>query len=281
MTAQTTSEPIDEDLTVSVIVPYAEQFTPREMLEEAIESIESQVGVDTEPIVVEDEQERGPAWARNVGLDRAETRYVAFLDGDDVWKETKLVEQLRRMQVTGAGMCVDGEVEYSPTDFAGALLTGETFGLTSSILVDTEQTDARFDETLERREDHLFMIEVAAEAGVCFRPDTFTARKYEEGLSQHVDTSPEQIEAFFEKLVDRVPAVAQFEQEYYQNSYVYLGRSRHGDGQYLTAMRYYVESMKYGPNLVAVAALGLTVLWGTYDYLTRPARRLLAGGTHE
>lgn len=270
-----------EDVTVSVVIPFCEKYTPPEMLEEAIESVESQRGVDTECIVIEDEEERGPAWARNVGLDRAETRYVAFLDGDDVWRETKLVEQLRQMDATGAGMCVDGETEYDPIAFAGALLTGETFGLTSSILIDTEQTDARFDETLNRREDHMYMIEVAAEAGVCFCPSTFEARKYEEGLSKHVDTTPEQIEQFFEDLLDRVPAVEQFESAYYRNSYVYLGRSRHQDGEYWAAIRYYLESMRHGPSLIAFGALGLTVARGAYDILARPARRFLARGTHD
>lgn len=270
-----------EDVTVSVIIPFASRYTPREMLSEAVESAEGQVGVDTEVIVVEDEEQRGPAWARNVGLERADTRYVAFLDGDDVWKTTKLKEQLHRMQTTGAGMCVDGDVDYTPTEFAGALLTGETFGLTSSILVDTARTDARFDETLERREDHLYMIEVAAEVGVCFRPDTFDARKYEDGLSKHVDSSPKQIDRFFETVRDRVPAVEQFERQYYQNAYVYLGRSRHADGRYGTAIRYFARSLRYGPNLLAVGAIGLTLVQGASDYLTRPARRIVPGGTHD
>jgi glycosyltransferase involved in cell wall biosynthesis len=270
-----------EGVTVTVVIPFCAEFTPREMLEEAIETAESQVGVDTEVIVVEDEDQRGPAWARNVGLDRADTRYVAFLDGDDLWEETKLRDQLRRMDETGAAMCIQGETQRDEVEFAGALLTGETFGLTSSIVVDTERIDARFDEALERREDHLYLIEAAAQGGVCFVPDVFTARKYEDGLSNHVDSSPEQIDAFFQKVVDRVPEVEQFRRPHYQNSYVYLGRLRHQDGEYGTAVRYYVEALKYGPSINAVGALGLTVLRVLYDYPLRPARRILGEGAHE
>jgi len=269
------------DVTVSVVIPFCERYTPQKMLERAKNSVDAQRWVDTECLVVEDDEERGPAWARNVGLERAETRYVAFLDGDDVWAETKLHDQLCRMEKTGAGLCVDGEKKYDPTEFAGALLTGETFGLTSSILVDTDQTDARFDESLERREDHLYLIEVAKEAGVCFCTDTFTAGNYEDGLSKHVDTSPDQINRFFEKVLERQPAAERYEDSYYQNSYIYLGRSRHEDGEYTTAIGYYVESLKHKPGLVAVGALGLTLLGGAYDYLSRPARRLIAGGTHD
>ena len=279
MTTTSTTERPDEDVTVSVIIPYCEKYTPREMLEAAIESAEAQVGVDTEIIVVEDEDEKGPAWARNVGLDRAETRYVAFLDGDDVWYETKLLEQLREMDATGAGLCVDGDTEYDPIEFAGALLTGETFALTSSALVDTARTDVRFDETLERREDHLYLIEVAVDTGVCFVSKTFDAGKYEEGLSKHVDVTEEGIDRFFDRVVERVPEIARFEREYYKNSYVYLGRRRHAAGEYVTAVRHYLTSLTYRPNLLALGALGLTLLWGTYDYLTRPARRMLARGS--
>jgi glycosyltransferase involved in cell wall biosynthesis len=282
MTEKTVTDDNIEDVTVSVVIPYSESYTPREMLTEAIESIESQIGVDTDVIVIEDSDERGPAWARNVGLDRAETRYVAFLDADDLWEETKLVKQLRLMKETGAGMCVDGEQSYSPLEFAGALLTAETFGLTSSILIDTEKVDVRFDESLERREDHLYMIEAAAERGICFSADTFIARKNEEGLSQHVDSSPEQIDEFFEKVVDRVPEVERFKSPYYQNSYIYLGRLRHFDKEYRTAIRYYLKALRYGPNIKAVGAIGLTVLMLLYEYPLRPIRKhVTSSSVHE
>lgn len=272
-----TEQLLPENVTVSVSIPSCEKYTPPEMLTEAIESAESPVGVDIECIVVEDEYKRGPAWARNVGLDRAEARYVVFLAPDDIWKETKPAEQLRKMDATGAGMCVDSEVEYGPNEFAEALLTGETFGLPSSILGDTDRTETRFDETLEHREDLVYMIEMAIDVSVCVCPGTFEAQKYEDGLSEHVDMSLEQIERFFHELVERVPAVEQFEAAYYQNSYVYLGRSRHEDSDYWTAVRYYAQSMKYGLTLLSFGALGLTVAWDAYDHLTRPACRFLEG----
>jgi len=263
------------ETTVTVIIPFCETYTPREMLEEAIESVDQQRAVDTEVLVIEDEDERGPAWARNAGLDRAETRYVAFLDADDTWFETKLRDQLEEMHSTGAGLCVEGDVEYAPLEFVGALLTGAMFGLTSTILIDTEQTDARFDESLERREDHLFMIEAAAEAGVCFVPETFTNGTHEDGLSNHVDSSPEQVQQFFLKVVDRVPAAAQFRRPYYQTAYVYLGRSRHFDGEYTQAINYFIESLRYGPNVDAVGATGLSLLAMAREYSTQSADRVL------
>ena len=270
-----------EDETVSVIIPFCDVYTSDEMLTQALRSVEEQSGVETEVIVVEDPDERGPAWARNAGLERADTRYAAFLDADDVWRQEKLRRQLREMKETGAGMCVDGREEYSPVEFVGALLTAETFGLTSSITIDTEQVDARFDESLERREDHLYMIEAASQGGVCFTPDTFIARDNEDGLSKHVDSSYEQIVEFFRKVTGRVPEAERFRRPYFQNSLIYLGRLRLEDGEYPAALRYFVESLGYGVSVKGVGGIGLTLLTAVYRLSRRQIRSRLAGGAHD
>lgn len=289
-----------EDVTVTTIIPFSEEYTPREMLDEAIESVENQKDVDAVPLVIEDEDQRGPAWARNVGLDQAETRYVAFLDADDLWEETKLKRQLRRMDETGAGMCVEGGTNLSSTyfewksrlpdllvggpksdmnrstmEFIEGLLTSEIFGLTSSIVIDTEQVDVRFDESLNRREDHLFLIETAAQAGVCFVHNISIARKYEGGLSSRVEKSVDQVHTFFEKVTERVPEAQRFRQEYYQDAYVYLGRTKHYESEYLAAIPYFLRSLDYGPNMKAIGALGLTMMAMLYHYPQLAARKIL------
>tara|TARA_B100000085_G_scaffold256842_1_gene257673 strand:- start:133 stop:897 length:765 start_codon:yes stop_codon:yes gene_type:complete len=39
----------------------------------------------------------GPAFARNLGLRRTNSKYVCFLDSDDVWKKNKLLNQINFM----------------------------------------------------------------------------------------------------------------------------------------------------------------------------------------
>jgi glycosyltransferase involved in cell wall biosynthesis len=50
----------------------------------------------------------GVAQARNTGLERVESAYVAFCDSDDVWHRDKLQMQLRRMEYTGYRWCLCG-----------------------------------------------------------------------------------------------------------------------------------------------------------------------------
>ena len=122
------------------------------------------------------------------------------------------------------------------------------------------------------------MIQAAREAGICFCGETFEGRNHEDGFSHYVDSSPEQIDAFFQRVVDVMPAVKQYEDEYYRTSYTYLGRMRHFDGEYAEAVRHYLRSLRYGPGVKNVGALGLTLLAVTYEYPARSLRRLAARG---
>ncbi|WP_124058607.1 glycosyltransferase family 2 protein [Vaginisenegalia massiliensis] len=47
------------------------------------------------------EQNSGAAVARNTGLEAAKGQYIAFVDSDDVWQPTKLMDQLAYMQENG------------------------------------------------------------------------------------------------------------------------------------------------------------------------------------
>ncbi|MFB6187209.1 MAG: glycosyltransferase family 2 protein, partial [Halobacteriaceae archaeon] len=166
---------------ISVVVPYSSEHTPNKYLQDAKDSINSQ-SVPTETLVVEDTEQRGPAWARNRGMDLASTRYIAFLDADDLWLGNKLESQLQCMRDQEAGISVEADHDNTRV-FMRDLFVGNISSLTSSILVDTQKLDIRFEESLERREDHLFILEGAAKAEACFVSDIVEIRKQPSGLS--------------------------------------------------------------------------------------------------
>ena len=121
---------------VSVIMPC---FNAERFISQAIESVLKQTYRDLEVIVVDDEssdgsaeiverfsavdsrvalhrvKHKGGSAARNFGLDRAHGSYVAFLDCDDFWAESKIEHHVRHLQADAAI-----GVSYSATQYVAA-----------------------------------------------------------------------------------------------------------------------------------------------------------------
>ena len=108
-----------ENILVSIVIP---TFNSEKFIAETILSIQSQTFTNWEVIVVDDgssdktvsilskiaqldkrihffqvEKNSGAGIARNLGLSKANGRYIAFLDSDDLWKPTKLEKQIKFM----------------------------------------------------------------------------------------------------------------------------------------------------------------------------------------
>lgn len=105
---------------VSIITP---AFNCEKTIKETYESIKNQTFESWEWIVVEDhskddtfeyvkelikddskvvllrtDKNSGAAVARNIGIEKAKGKYIAFLDSDDLWKKEKLSHQIQFMQ---------------------------------------------------------------------------------------------------------------------------------------------------------------------------------------
>ena len=128
---------------VSVVVP---AYNVAPFIAEALESVFAQTFTDFEVVIVNDgspdteeferalapyrerlvyvrQENAGPSAARNAGIRRARGRYVAFLDGDDVWLPAYLEEQLAAL-AEGAGL----DLVYSDAMLFGeGELVGRTF----------------------------------------------------------------------------------------------------------------------------------------------------------
>jgi glycosyltransferase involved in cell wall biosynthesis len=111
--------------TISCIVPV---YNNASYLAEALDSILSQTQPITEIIVVDDgstdatpevaakyshstryirQENRGPAAARNAGLQAATGDLIAFLDADDIWHPEKIMQQMLALEADpGAGICL-------------------------------------------------------------------------------------------------------------------------------------------------------------------------------
>lgn len=106
---------------ISIIMPY---YNAAQYIEETVDSIIVQTFKDWELIIVDDcspdpntsdvlaliqskdsrikilraEKNGGAGVARNIGIDAAEGRYLAFCDSDDWWYPTKLEDQIKFME---------------------------------------------------------------------------------------------------------------------------------------------------------------------------------------
>ena len=121
---------------VSIVTP---AYNASRFITEAIKSVRAQTHANWEMIVVDDcsgdntrelvresaeedgrirlvllESNSGPAAARNVALEEARGRYVAFLDSDDMWLPTKLAEQISFMRARDAAFSYTAYSKIGP-----------------------------------------------------------------------------------------------------------------------------------------------------------------------
>jgi glycosyltransferase involved in cell wall biosynthesis len=243
------------DRTVTVVIPYSPKHTPTEMLAEAKRSVERQA-VPTELLVVTDAEQRGPAATRNIGLDRAETRHVAFLDADDVWARDKLERQLAQMEQTDAGLCIEGQCA-TRDEFVYELFIGNLNEVMSSVIIDTAQVDTRFEQDLIRWEDHLFVLE-ASDAGICFCTDTFTVNYHETSMTAgdpNIADYRTQAMRYGALVADRVPEARPFLTIFYRHVYCLMGIYAHEEGKYRTAAQQFGYSLRIGFSMYALIGL--------------------------
>jgi glycosyltransferase involved in cell wall biosynthesis len=179
---------------VTVIIPY---FNRTQWLSEAVESVLGQTFKDFELIIINDgsteyfelppdprvrqvyQENRGPAAARNLGMEMAEGEYVAFLDSDDHWVAAKLEKQVALMDAHPEVLLshtsynrIDTEGKVLETIHSGRLSGGLTEELVFNCTVATPtvmirpQPALRFPESMRIGEDVILWYEFAARAAV-------------------------------------------------------------------------------------------------------------------
>jgi len=260
---------------INVVIPFSPSHTPGTLLDRAIESIENQT-IPTQPVVVEDSEQRGPAWARNVGLSRADSRYVAFCDADDYWHKRKLEKQLGQLSRQNCSICITqtesektGKYNIEPfestREFAVDVFLARSISFTSSILVDTSKIETRFDEELSRREDHLFALQAAAVRGACFVNEPLTMiHKHSEGLSNEdwqVEDRLETARRFYNLAIESFPHLEKHESVYWHSQYHRFGRKCYHEGDYNRSVKYLKKALSYRLYHRTVGAFVISCLY--------------------
>lgn len=119
---------------------------------------------------------QGGNHARNVGIQEAKGKYIAFLDDDDIWYEDKVLQQLRvfsknnKVGLVGCGINVfyaDKGISYKTLfkergDLSKKILKANIIGSTSCVMLKKEviKECGAFDETIPARQDHDLWIRV-------------------------------------------------------------------------------------------------------------------------
>ncbi|WP_334078977.1 glycosyltransferase family 2 protein [Microbulbifer sp. M83] len=192
--------PGKKDNLVSVIMP---AFNVAAFIQESIESVLNQSHSDLELIVVDDcstdrtgdivsrlaskdsrirvlitDENLGGAGARNLGLEAARSRYVAFIDGDDLWHPEKLMIQLTAVKNQAAQLVytavqkidssgspfgvvqgVQQEVDYK------ALLANPLIAC-SSVLLDYDAIGRPLMPDIRKRQDFAFWLKLLRKGAV-------------------------------------------------------------------------------------------------------------------
>jgi glycosyltransferase involved in cell wall biosynthesis len=192
---------------VSVVIP---TYNRAEMLAQALRSVLAQTFTDYEVIVVDDgstdgtaevvesftdqrikylrQENRGSSAARNAGVEKAEGKYVAFLDSDDAWLPEKLEVQVaafERHPTVGLVSCRSLTIDPSNecafplellrppgdeivADFHAEIIVSNRF-MTPALMVKRAVIEkvGGFDENLVYAEDWDLWIRIARECECC------------------------------------------------------------------------------------------------------------------
>jgi glycosyltransferase involved in cell wall biosynthesis len=256
---------------IDVIVPYSSDYTPKWMLERLQDDISGQT-VPTNLMIIDETEADDVAEARNLGLSRSDNRFVAFADADDRWEESKLEKQLDAITNAESALCLtqtlsDGKPNTRPTDdvqqFVKDVVLRHTVSFTSSILVDTNRTNIRFDEKIYRREDHLFAIEAATDEGVYFVNEPLvTVEKHSDGLSATGDPA-KQLQShhrLFNRGKELLPELDDHAEEYWAEIYHRVGRSYYYTGEYPKSLEYLARSIWQKPQPKSIGAFVVSTI---------------------
>ena len=138
------------------------------------EAVMAQYADDQRIKYVRQSANKGACQARNTGVDAAQGEYVAFLDDDDLWLETKLEKQMAAIAKSNAAVCYsDMYLEYQGwKKYFGCLgadnlyesLLNQGYGICTSVLLiatDAVRDVDGFDNSLPSMQDYDLLLRLS------------------------------------------------------------------------------------------------------------------------
>jgi glycosyltransferase involved in cell wall biosynthesis len=275
----------DESL-VSVVLP---TYGRPEYFESAVRSVVEQTYPAVELVVVDDaspepvapvleeietraigvtlvrhEENSGACAARNTGIDRAKGKYIAFIDDDDIWLNTKLERQVSVMEssdsevgvvYTGQRYVKDGKTTSvrTPTisgDITAAILRGVPLSPFSCVLVDEAAVRAAgpLDERFPSWQDLEWYFRLSVNREFAAIPEPLVVRRM--GHDQISDNYASKRDVSYPLMIEKHRQLAR-EHGCEDDFLAYLTRSLAGSalqsGRYGAAVRHSLVSLRYRP----------------------------------
>jgi teichuronic acid biosynthesis glycosyltransferase TuaG len=155
--------------------------------DDSFEFIQNMVKGDSRVVVLRTEKNSGAAVARNVGINYAKGRFIAFLDSDDLWLKDKLKLQLKFMKDSNYALTytnyyvMDNKGKYKELRLKKdkatykSLLRRNVMGCLT-VMYDTQQTGKiLMPLDCEKREDYGAWLDATRNGTVAYRLDVFLA----------------------------------------------------------------------------------------------------------
>lgn len=178
---------------VSVITP---TYNSSNHIREAVDSVRQQTIKNIEHIIIDDASEDdtvriiqnlnksetsinlisstenvGPAKARNLGIEAARGRFIAFLDSDDIWFPEKLEKQISEMEHKKIPFCYSGyfwrdedkgtsrEIQV-PSSLDYSKLLNSTIIATMTAIYDMQALGKVYMPDIRRRQDYALWLKI-------------------------------------------------------------------------------------------------------------------------
>lgn len=171
-------------------------------------------------VVVESELNAGACVARNVGIEKARSEWIAFLDSDDAWHREKMSRQARAIvrqpgavaSVTGMAVISEGRVTRN---FVPSNVTGPTDLFRSNVLGSTSTFVARkaalvsaggFDAGLQSCQDWDVYLRLFSYGTFAVVPDILV--DYDDGMHDRISRSSPKVESGRQAVFSRIYAMA-------------------------------------------------------------------------